>query len=234
MVAHLNVPSMDSSGTPSSLSNKIINGYLRDTLGFKGLVFSDALNMKGVSAYFAPGEVDKEAFLAGNDILLFSEDIPRGISLIKKAVTDNVISESYIDERLRKVLSSKFKLDLTEITLISTQNLNKYLTDSEGQNIQKQLFEKAITLVSNKEKLVPLDWNKNPKTASLSIGKSTSSGLLKTISAYGKVDAFSTSNYSLEKLSKYDQVIIPVFSMSRYSSKNYGFSESELKIIKDI
>ncbi len=235
MAAHLHIPALDDRENRAvSLSKKVTTYLLKDSLGFKGLVFSDALNMKGVSAFFAPGEVDKEAFLAGNDILLFSEDIPRGISLIKKAVTDNVISESYIDERLRKVLSSKFKLDLTETTLISTQNLNKYLTDSEGLNIQKQLFEKAITLVSNKEKLVPLDWNKNPKTASLSIGKSTSSGLLKTISAYGKVDAFSTSNYSLEKLSKYDQVIIPVFSMSRYSSKNYGFSESELKIIKDI
>jgi len=233
MAAHLFIPALDA--TPNlavSLSKKVTTYLLKDSLGFKGLVFSDALNMKGVSAYYAPGLVDKLAFLAGNDILLYSEDIPKGISLIKKAVTDGEISEEYINERLLTVLSYKYELGLDKTPNFSTKNVTEFLNNKEGLLIQRRLYEKAITVVKNDEKLIPL--NKKLTTASLTLGTTIYPKFLQTLNAYSEVTTFTTSTYNLEKLGAFDQVIVPVYGMSRYSSKNYGFSEDELKILKDL
>lgn len=233
MAAHLYIPALDN--TPNlavSISKKVTTHLLKDSLGFKGLVFSDALNMKGVSAFYAPGEVDKIAFLAGNDILLFSEDIPKGISLIKKAVTNGEISEEYINERLLTVLSYKYELGLDKTPNFSTKNLPEYLNDREGLLLQKRLFEKAITIVRSDDKLIPL--NTKLKTASLTLGTSNYPKLLQTLSNYTKITNFTTANYSLEKLATYDQVIVPVYGMSRYASKNYGFTDTQLKMLKEL
>lgn len=235
MAAHLHIPALDNRENRAvSLSKKVTTHLLRDSLGFKGLVFSDALNMKGVSAYFAPGEVDKEAFLAGNDILLFSEDIKKGISLIKKAVSNKEITEEYINKRLEKVLEYKYELGLDKKPFISSKNINSFLVNKEGKDIQKELFEKALTVVVNEEKLIPLTKDRNLKIASLSIGKSEVADMFKKINGYREITNFTSSNYSIEKIAKFDQVIISVYGMSRFSSKNYGFSETELNLIKAI
>ena len=234
MAAHLHIPELDNRENRAvSLSKKVCTHLLRDSLGFKGLVFSDALNMKGVSAFFAPGEVDKEAFLAGNDILLFSEDIKKGIALIKKAVTSKEITEEYIDFRLSKVLEYKYELGLNKKPYIENGNIIGYLNNNEGKNIQKELFEKAITVVVNEENLIPLRTDIT-NTASLSIGKSEPALMFKTLEKYQNITHFTSADYSIEKLKKFEQVIISVYGMSRYSSKNYGFSDLELTIIKEI
>lgn len=233
MAAHLHIPALDATENRAvSLSKNVTTYLLRDTLGFKGLVFSDALNMKGVSAFYNPGEVDKVAFLAGNDILLYSEDIVKGISTIKKAVKENEITEDYINERLRVVLAYKYDLGLTKTPVLDTKNIASYLTNKEGMDLQKKLYEKAITVVNNEQNLIPL--KRNLKTASLALGTSVYPKMLQTVNAYMEVSTFNTSNYTIDKLAKFDQVIVPVFGMSRYASKNYGFSEAELKILKDL
>ena len=87
MVAHLSIPALDTTpNQASTLTKKIVQGLLKDTLGFKGLVFTDALNMKGVSKFYKPGEADVKALVAGNDVLLFSEDVPTAIAGIKAAI----------------------------------------------------------------------------------------------------------------------------------------------------
>ena len=82
MVAHLNVPSLDSTGYPSSLSKHIVTDILKEKLGFEGLIFTDALTMKGASDFDETGDIDLAAFLAGNDVMLMSEDVGIGVSKI--------------------------------------------------------------------------------------------------------------------------------------------------------
>ena len=83
MVAHLSVPALESvKKVPTTLSYNTITGLLRNKLGFKGIVFTDALNMKGVAKYYEPGEIDARALIAGNDMLLFSQDVPSGMKKI--------------------------------------------------------------------------------------------------------------------------------------------------------
>src|SRR5690606_3243583 len=87
MIAHLSIPALDSTPhTPTTLSYNVVTNLLVNRMHFKGLVITDALNMKGVTKYYQPGEVDVKAFMAGNDILLFSEDVPQAVQLIKQQI----------------------------------------------------------------------------------------------------------------------------------------------------
>ena len=98
MVAHMYIPALDSSAEQAStLSRPIVHDLLRKEMGFEGLIVTDALNMKGVSAQFEPGDVELQALLAGNDILLFAEDVPKAVRLIKEAIEDGTIDEKEIN-----------------------------------------------------------------------------------------------------------------------------------------
>ena len=108
MVAHLNIPILDNTeNLAATLSPKVVNGLLKQEMGFTGLAITDALNMKGVSQFYAPGIVDVKALLAGNDVLLFSADVPKAIEEIKKAIENNKISQAEIDKRCHKILLAK-------------------------------------------------------------------------------------------------------------------------------
>ncbi|MBT7620688.1 MAG: hypothetical protein HN594_06390, partial [Flavobacteriales bacterium] len=117
MVAHLNIPSLDKTKNLAvSLSPEVVNGLLKTELEFKGLVITDALNMKGVSKFYKPGVVDVKALLAGNDVLLFSEDVPKAIDQIKLAIENGEITQEEVDERCKKILKSKYWMGLSEFT----------------------------------------------------------------------------------------------------------------------
>ena len=104
MVAHLQVPSLDSSkNTPTSLSKKVVSDLLKKDMNFRGLVFTDGLNMKGVTKFYKPGFLDVQALIAGNDILLCSEDVPMAINQIKMAISRGDITQKEIDERCYKI-----------------------------------------------------------------------------------------------------------------------------------
>ncbi|MEO0404637.1 MAG: glycoside hydrolase family 3 N-terminal domain-containing protein, partial [Bacteroidota bacterium] len=105
MIAHLNIPALDS--TTSTLSSKIIKDLLREEMAFDGLIFTDALNMKGVSSFYEPGELDLKALEAGNDILLFPGNVPKASQLIVKAVLEGTISESELNEHVLRILQVK-------------------------------------------------------------------------------------------------------------------------------
>jgi beta-glucosidase-like glycosyl hydrolase len=109
MVAHLHVPSLGSEANkPTTLSKTVVTDLLKKEMNFNGLIFTDALNMKGVSNLYKQGEVDLLALLAGNDILLYAEDVPKSKALILKAVKEGQISQEDIDQRVRKVLKAKY------------------------------------------------------------------------------------------------------------------------------
>ncbi|MBK5193257.1 MAG: glycoside hydrolase family 3, partial [Flavobacteriaceae bacterium] len=107
MVAHLDIPALDSTGVPSTLSKPIISGLLKNKLNFKGLIVTDAMNMKGVTKDNSPGIVDKDAILAGNDLLEFTVDVPLAIAEIRKAINQGLITQAEIDKRCRKLLALK-------------------------------------------------------------------------------------------------------------------------------
>ena len=107
MIAHLNIPSLEPSGKPTSLSRKVIQEILRDQWGYEGLIITDALNMKGAAAFAPPGELELAAFAAGNDILLFPMDVPKATKAFQNALATDKISIQSLDERVRRILVAK-------------------------------------------------------------------------------------------------------------------------------
>ncbi len=240
MVAHLNVPALDSTGTPASISYRIATNYLQDTLGFDGLVFSDALNMKGVAKYYKPGTVDSLAFLAGCDILVFSEDASKGVEKIKASVDSGCISLYELELRVKKVLAYKYKLGLNKPQYVALENLRDDLNNTNGKMIRQKLYEQAITLAANQDNLLPFkDWNYK-KVASVSIGNSDVSPFQKHINNFAEIDFFNQSSEHNEKefnaifdtLSKYDLVIVDLHAMVRAAAKNYNVTEETRKFVE--
>ena len=175
MVAHLNIPSLDKTKDLAvSLSSKVVNDLLKTELGFNGLSITDALNMKGVSDYYVPGKLDVKALLAGNDILLFSEDVPSAIQEIKNAIENNQISQKEIDLKCRKILIAKNWMKLDKYEKVNTSKLVDNITTEYTKNLNKKLVESSLTLLNNKENILPLDRLDTLNIASLSIGEKSS------------------------------------------------------------
>lgn len=157
MVAHLYVPGLESEkGIPASVSKNIITGLLKDKLGYKGLIITDALNMGAVANKYQPGELDAMAFKAGNDIMLFSQGVSEGKKLIQKAIDKGEISQSRVEESVKKILLTKYFLGLTQYTPKNPENINKDLNNDSHTQLVQNLYSNALTLLKDEKKLLPL------------------------------------------------------------------------------
>ena len=172
MVAHLNVPALDTVLGPSTLSRPIITGMLREEMGFKGLIFTDAMNMRGVISKFPPGEADVRAIMAGNDILEFSKNIPLALKMVRAAVDSGRISQKEIDEHCRRVLALKQWSGLNHYRPIDTKNLYEDLNGPHAQYLSHRLTELSITLLRNQKNLLPLQRLDTLRIATLVLGGS--------------------------------------------------------------
>jgi beta-N-acetylhexosaminidase len=235
MVAHLFIPSLDS--TPkqaTTLSPKVVNDLLKNDMAFKGLAFTDALNMKGVSAFYKPGEVDLKALLAGNDVLLFAEDVPKAIGYIQTAVKEGKISQKEIDQRCLKILKSKEWLGAHKAQPIVLDSIYTDLNNDNAERINRKLYKNALTLIKNKQDLLPLKRLDSTKIATVNIGMKAPSTFAKTTSKYTKVQHFYlSSNPSAEdiqnlnaKLKDYNTVIVALAGMNQRPKSDFGISAS--------
>jgi len=160
MVAHLYVPALESkSGVPASVSYSIITDLLKKKFGYKGLIITDALNMGAVASRYKAGELDKKAFAAGNDIMLFSQGVSDGKKLIQQAIDNGEISQSRIEESVKKILLTKYYLGLPNFKKISTNNINNDLNNESHALLSEKLYANALTLLKNDQKLLPLQKN---------------------------------------------------------------------------
>lgn len=242
MVAHLFVPALDSTkGMASTLSQDIVQNLLRDSLNFKGLTFTDALNMKGVSSYFKPGELDLKALLAGNDVLLFPEDVPSAVDAIEQAIKDNVLSEAELDRHCLRILRAKSWLGLNKLKPIKLENLYEDLNNDLALSVQKKVIEASLTVLQNKSSVLPIKINAQDSVAVLNIGADGDS-FNSALNSYFEFDQFNSPHdmnfaglQSLsEKLSHYKTVIVNVYGTSQRPSRKYGISEQTSKLIRDV
>lgn len=240
MIAHLNIPSLESKeNVPTTLSKNVVTNLLKKEMGYKGLVITDALNMKGVTKYYKAGEVDYLAFLAGNDILLFSEDVAVGIKKIKEGLAKNKIPNSQLEESVKKILRTKYKAGLSYWDDISTINIDNDLNKITSV-IRTQTAHKGITLLSDPHNTLDKIRKKSTnKIAYVFVGTSKHKDMTSILNEVKLGDVFfaNTSTESKiakmqKKLARYDAVIVGVHNMSRYPSKKYGLDFGELKAIK--
>ena len=173
MSAHLHVPALENTkNTPASFSNVVLKNILRNDLNFKGLVISDAVNMKGAKTVGKPGEIDALALLAGNDIVLFTENLPEAIKQVKEMVKANKITIQEIENKCKRSLSFKYYLTKNSNIEANNNKLIEKLNSEEAKNLNKLLNEAAITLLINNNNIIPLKDNKE-KITCLIIGEAS-------------------------------------------------------------
>ena len=210
MVAHLKVPSLDPTGTPASLSKKITTDFLQDSLGFKGLIFTDALAMKGASRVNENNCVS--AFLAGADILLGSAAPSSDLDAVEEAVKSGKISQIELNRRCKKVLVYKYKLGLsTKPTKIESSVLSSKLHTPQVDRLLTNLSRKAITVVRDNAQLLPIE--KNKKVVVVSLGAQGSNKFSDLCKEYCGADRYGKLSASvLNEIKSADIVIIGVFN----------------------
>ncbi|WP_282031935.1 glycoside hydrolase family 3 N-terminal domain-containing protein [Winogradskyella eximia] len=250
MVAHLNVPSLEKRrGFPSSLSKHIVTDILKEQLGFNGLIFTDALTMKGAADYVEKGvdgtrtksivqggEIDLMAFLAGNDVMLMSEDPEKGIAKFVEAYNNGVITEERLAHSVKKILMAKYKVGLNNYSPIGIYDLEKDLNRLKDDLLYEELIENAITVVKNSNSLLPLRDLQTKKIAYVSLGDDEGSAFLEELKKYAKVHEIRADKLDeiIEKLHNYNTVVIGFHKSNANPWKSFKFSQKEMAWLYEI
>ncbi len=160
MSAHIALSQMPSGEQPATLSPYLLHTVLRDSLGFEGLIVTDALNMGGIVNRYSPGEAAVGAVQAGTDMILFSPDFEQAYRAVLKAVKEGIITESRIDESVYRILRLKQQLNIEVNRFPDMMQINSVLEHPESEQLAKQMFRESITLVKDRDKTIPLDAGK--------------------------------------------------------------------------
>jgi beta-N-acetylhexosaminidase len=230
MVAHLSVPSLESrSGYPSSISYNIVTNILKNELGFEGLIFTDALNMKGASNFKQPGDIDLEAFLAGNDVLLFAENVPVAINKFKAAFESGNLTAERLEYSVKKILKYKYLADLHNYKEVNLINLFNDLNQSKYDAMNFKLYENALTLLKNKDKILPIKRLEKEKIAYIKLGNDSHEDFFQKLNQFAEVTEIQSTNIDsvLVELEAYSKVIIG-YHKADGAWKNHDLSIKEL------
>ncbi len=242
MVAHLNIPALDSSGVPSTLSRPIVTDLLRKELGFTGLIVTDAMNMKGVTANNPPGVVDKDAILAGNDMLELTVDLSGAMAEIRKAIKEGKVNQRDLDNRCRKVLAIKYWAGLAQTKFVNISNLPSELNKPEAKLLNRDLIQAAITVLKNDDKILPIRDLDKIRVASVSVGRTQVTPFQKTLSLYTQVDHFlvpADANQTyldsvMTRLKEYNQIIAGIHDDPGRPHNRITFSQPVLSFISSL
>ncbi len=252
MIAHLYIPSIDkTANTATSISRKSVTGVLRDDLGYEGLTFTDALEMKGVAKYFPGGTIAVEAIIAGNDMLCLPASVPETIAAVRKAIAEKRLSWDDINAKVKKVIASKYQLGLNEWTPINTSGLLDDL-NAETDAIRYEVAKNSMTILSQAAHTasrtdyaaVPLT-DRHKKIAYVGIGLTALNDFGKRLEKDYDAETFTFSYKDgpdkaeeiLKKVSKdgkYDAIIIGVHNYSLRPADNFGISPAAIKLYKDL
>jgi len=237
MVAHLNVPAMvPEEGFPTSISPTVVTSILKDSLQFNGLIFTDALNMKGAANFKQPGEIDLAAFKAGNDILLISENVPAAASLIKQALASGEITEKRLAHSVKKILYAKYKVGLNSYKPIRSFGLIEELNTLQDDVVYSTAIENALTVTKNDGNILPITNLENKKIAYVPLGDDSGDTFYKAMNTYANVTRIraKTQEELNKKLKNYNYVIIGFHRSNANPWKAYKFSKQEVAMIDSL
>ena len=243
MVAHLHFPDLDARpNRPTSLSEYVIKDLLQSQLQFDGMVYTDAMDMKGVTKHFKDGSADYEAFMAGADIILVTEDLKSGFGYLKSKYEEGSLTEERIDKSLRKILIEKRKFGLLDgVDDIVIDNISEDINNVRSQVIKYKIYEKVLTLAQNNE-VLPIINVKRKSFATISLGSKKITPFQRRIRSYVHAENYylskdaKTQDYKslAGKLTEKDYVIISLHDMSSQSKRNYGINEYQKHFIREM
>ncbi|MFD1871629.1 glycoside hydrolase family 3 N-terminal domain-containing protein [Hymenobacter bucti] len=245
MIAHLDVPALDNSGAPTTLSKPVVTGLLRQQLGFKGVIFTDAMNMKGVIAKVPTGEAEVRAILAGNDVLEFSKSVPVALQAVLAAVDSGRISQARIDESCRRVLALKQWAGLHKYRPVAEQNIVADLNPAHARYLSHRLTEHSITLLRNQRNILPLQRLDTLRLATLVVGGSPAdtTDFQRAVADYDAqvahfhLPAAPTLDELVDmraKLFSYDVVLVALQSLGRLPATSFGIAPEAQLLLREL
>ena len=241
MVAHLRVPALEpDSLLPSSISKRIITDKLKGEFGFDGLVFTDAMNMKGIAALYDPIDANIKALQAGNDVLLFPSEVDETIDRLVKMVKNDELTDSFINEKCRKVLAAKYFAGLNHYKPIEFDNLVDDLNTQKSELICRDIARKSITLLQNKFDFIPVKRLDTLNIAYLGVGDGAV--FEKFLDLYAPIAGFNidadVSSIFLDslllQLDKFNLIIVGLHSIDSRYSNGYGVSNNVATFLFDL
>lgn len=214
MVGHLSVPCIDPSGCPASLSKQITTKLLRDTLGFEGLVYTDALEMKGAANYSATPAVD--ALNAGADVLLGSSPT-KVVDAIMAAIANGKISKKDVEKHCKRVLRYKYLFNAANSPKAKNAELSKSINSAVADALIQKLTNASVTVLKNTSNILPLDIPTDHKVSVVNIGAKSNNTFTDICRHYANVSSYYTmgdtfSDASLEKINSNENVIVAVYT----------------------
>ena len=242
MTAHLQVPALDSREMmPASLSEYVIDSLLKKEMDFKGLIFTDALNMKGIIHHYKPVDAAERAILAGNDILLMPDEVPEVIESLTRLVKRGRINQEEIDNRCRKLLAAKYWAGLNHYRPVELKQLTADLNKPEYLMLQRKLTESSLTLLKNRNSILPLKNIDTLRVASVVFSESNDSVFQQTLELYMplkrfyiKGDGFDNIDSIFSQLNKFNLVIASVHSTELSSARQYGISDCLIELVDSL
>ncbi|MGL5682317.1 MAG: glycoside hydrolase family 3 N-terminal domain-containing protein [Marinifilaceae bacterium] len=242
MVGHISVPALDSSGLPASVSKQIVTRLLREEMRFNGLTFTDAMNMKGVTTGRATGEADVQALIAGNDIILFPENLDIAIKKVKEAINNGLITQEAIDTRCRRILEAKVKYNANVFTPISYAKIKPLLHTKQDSLLLASTYRTAITLAKNTDNLIPLTHLDKRTIACVVVGKTRATEFTSTLKKYAKIkQIYLSAAPTAEQLSTLKQQLAGINTLIVFNSagtdsykSNFGFSTGMKQLLSTV
>lgn len=240
MIAHLEVPAIDTTThLPTTLSRKVVTGLLKEKLHFNGLVITDALNMQALTKYFPPGEADFRAFAAGNDVLLFPQDVPTAIGRIKNAIDSNIIPQAMLENSVKKILAAKYDAGLAEWHDISTVNIVHDLNDLTD-TLRTQIARAAITIVKDDNQVLK-KISETMRIGYIGINASGTTPLYEALDdEFNNIKPMwlpkgskpDTAQKFLDNISDYSTVVVAVHNINFTPNNNYGLSDEAIGFLQ--
>jgi len=244
MIAHLSIPVIDNRpNRASSISYGNVTGLLKNELGYKGMIFTDALEMKGVTKYFPGGEISREAIIAGNDILCLPEDVEGSINEIMRSIRKRRLKWEQIDSSVVKLLRMKYDQGLANWTPVVLENIADDL-NKESDGIRRKVAEQAITLARHDDaSAFPLSPGLRRRIAYVAVGVENDNAFARRMRGDYNADVFyfSYRQDSLRLLSllpilekRYDAVVVGVHQLRRYPAGRFGISGPALQLVESL
>jgi beta-glucosidase-like glycosyl hydrolase/CubicO group peptidase (beta-lactamase class C family) len=237
MTAHMSIPKLEpNKKLPSSLSKRIVTDLLIDTMGFKGLIITDGLNMKGAANYATSSEINVAAILAGNDVLLIPQEVPATVALFKKAIQEKKLSIKRVNHSVRKILMAKYWAGLQNYKPVYLDNLQEDLNSKKDLLLHRKLVQESITVLKNEKEIVPIQNLEKQKIAYVKFGDANSDSFVTMLKNYTKIDVISGFNSSdlLSKLKPYNLVIIGYHTSNAHPWKGFTFKKEAIATIQKI
>ena len=244
MIAHLYIPAIDKTANrATSLSYNNVTKLLRKDMGYKGISFTDALEMQGVTKFFPAGDASVESLIAGNDMLCLPGDIPLTLAKVKIAIKKKTLKWKDIDERVKKVLRAKYDYGLANLKPINLSNITEDLNKAVPA-MRRRVAENSLTLLRNNDRAVfPLMPRQFERVAYVGIGlKKDNAFATRMRNDYGAhVYYFDyTLNETQAKAAlefikgRYDIVVTGLHNYNRYPANNHGISDGALYLLQQL